>query len=95
VVVAVGDTVTVAPLKLPGFQVYELPPVPVNEVGEPEQTLVELALAFTGGKGLTVIVRVAVLKQSVPKLTPVTVYVVVTEGDNVRILPLIEPGCHV
>jgi hypothetical protein len=47
------------------------------------------------GKGFTVIVLVAVLVQPVDVLVPTTVYVVVTDGLTVIVVPLNAPGFQV
>ena len=46
------------------------------------------------GNGFTVIKTVFVLKQPTA-LTPVTVYIVVTIGDNVTAEPTVNPGFQV
>jgi hypothetical protein len=94
VVAEAGVTVIVEPLILPGIQRYVFAPLPVRTLDPPLQMEVILALAFTGGVGFTVMVRVAVFEHRVPASTPVTVYVVVTSGDSVKILPLKVPGCQ-
>jgi hypothetical protein len=54
-VVAVGDTVTEDPDKLPGNHVYVEAPLAVNAVLPPIQIAGMLAVAVTTGKGFTVI----------------------------------------
>jgi hypothetical protein len=94
VVVAVGDTVTDDPDKLPGFQVYVAAPFAVSVVVPPEQIVLNDALLLTEGRGLTVIVLVAIFVQPVA-LVPVTVYVVVAVGDTVTEDPDKLPGFQV
>jgi len=53
-----------------------------------------VVVVVTDGKGLTVIVLVAVLLQPAV-LVPVTVYVVVLEGLTVTDVPVNEPGIQV
>lgn len=60
VVVVVGETVTVVPLKLPGCHVYVEAPVPVIEVDVPEQIVALVTVVFTVGEVFTVIMRNAV-----------------------------------
>jgi hypothetical protein len=71
VVVMVGVTVTFAPDKLPGFQVYVVAPDAVSVKEVPEQTEVVELEALTVGIGTTVTVVVAELVQ-VP-LLPINV----------------------
>jgi hypothetical protein len=54
VVVVVGETVTVVPLRLPGFHTYVVAPLPVSVVDEPLQIVVVLAVAVTVGVPTTV-----------------------------------------
>jgi hypothetical protein len=93
VVLAEGLTTTLAPVKLPGFQVYEAAPDAVKVVCAPAQITVGLALAVTVGFGLTVRASVLVLVQLL--VVPVTVYIVVEEGDTVTLDPVRFPGFQV
>ena len=72
VVAVVGDTVTEAPVKLPGIQLYVDAPLAVNVVELPAQIVVLDAVVVTGGNALTVMVRVAVFVQPAADV-PVTV----------------------
>jgi hypothetical protein len=60
VVVPAGETVTVPPLRLPGFQLYVAAPPPVSVSELPLQIVVVEDVAVTVGEGFTVIVLVAV-----------------------------------
>lgn len=60
VVVVVGETLTVVPLKPPGFHVYVVAPLPVNVVDDPEQTVGGAAVAETMIEEFTVTVTMAV-----------------------------------
>lgn len=71
VVVDVGVTVIDVPVKLPGIQLYVVPPEAVSVVLPPAQNVVLDAVTVTVGDGLTVIVRVAVAVH--PPFEPVTV----------------------
>ena len=93
VVVVAGETVTVVPVSAPGFQVYEVAPLPVSVVLLPEQIVVLDAVVVTVGEGFTVMVRVAVPVQ--PAEVPETVYVVVAVGETVTGLPDNAPGFQV
>lgn len=94
VVVVVGKTVTVVPLKLPGIQVYVLPPCPVMVVLSPAQIVAAVVVVEIVGSGFTVTVTVDVFEQPGP-LEPVTVYVVVAVGETVTVVPLMLPGAQV
>jgi hypothetical protein len=72
VVVVVGLTVTEAPDKLPGFQVYVAAPDAVSVADPPTQTEEFEAVAVTVGNPLTVTKTVAVFTQPGP-FEPVTV----------------------
>ncbi len=87
--VTVGDNAIVAVVG-PVFQVYVVAPPAVNVVDCPTQIVAEVAV--TVGKGFTIIEVVLVLLH-VP-LFPVTVYVVVTVGDN-AIVVVVGPVFHV
>lgn len=91
VVVVPGETVTGVPGNDPGIQLYVDAPVAVNVAELPEQIVVVDVDAVTVGRGLTVIVRVAVPVQPFAAV-PVTVYVVVDAGVTVIGLPEIDPG---
>jgi LysM repeat protein len=93
VVLAVGDTVTDEPDKLPGFHTYVEAPLALNEVLPPTQIAEFAELAVTVGNGLTVTPTVAVFTQPLA-LVPVTVYVVVVVGDTVTDEPDKLPGFH-
>ena len=78
VVVLAGFTIGL-PLKLPGIQLYVVPPVALRVEEAPAQIVAGDALAPIVGKGFTVIVLVAELLQPLA-FVPVTVYVVVAAG---------------
>lgn len=94
-VVDTGDTVTVEPPKLPGFQVYDVAPVPVNVAVAPTPAHIEVGddIAVIVGLGLTEILTTAELVQ-VP-FDPRTVYVVFTPGDTTTLAPVKLPGFQV
>jgi hypothetical protein len=71
VVVVVGETVTVVPVKFPGIHVYVVAPVAVIVVLLPEQIVAPLVVVATVGDGVTVINRVVVDVQ--PDVVPVIV----------------------
>lgn len=91
VVVDAGETVTVAPVIDPGIQLYVEAPLAVMDVEPPVQIEVLPAVTATVGEGLTVISRVAVAVHPLAAV-PVTVYVVVVEGETVTGLPVSDPG---
>ena len=91
--VAVGDTVTTAPLIEPGFQRYVFAPDAVSVVLPPVQIVLLEAVAVTLGKATTLIVLVAVFVQPFTAV-PVTVYVVVLDGVTTTEEPVMEPGIH-
>jgi hypothetical protein len=66
----IGLTVTVAPFKFPGVQLYVVAPDAVSDTGEPVQTLVKLEVAATTGVGLTT--KVATFDVTDPGQVPVT-----------------------
>ena len=66
-------TVTVVPLKPPGFHEYVLAPVPVILVDAPEQIVAFVTVVPTVGAGFTVMVLIDVLVQPVVVFVPVTV----------------------
>ena len=72
VVEEVGETVTEAPVKLPGIQLYVDAPLAVKVVEFPAQIVVLEAVVVTVGNALTVMVRVAVFVQPAADV-PVTV----------------------
>jgi hypothetical protein len=72
VVVAVGETLTDEPVKLPGIHTYVAAPVAVSVAEPPTQIAEEEVLAVTVGSGFTVTETVAVEEH--PKaFVPVTV----------------------
>lgn len=75
VVVVVGDTVTVAPVKLPGFHTYVEAPVAVMEVLAPTQIVALVVVVVTVGSALTVITTVELLLPLPLVAVCVTVYV--------------------
>lgn len=87
-VVVVGETVTEAPDKLPGFHVYVVAPEAVSVEDPPAQIVVGEAVVVTVGVGLTVMFTDAVPVQPFAAV-PVTVYVVVLAGE---ILFQVEPA---
>ena len=70
--VAVGETVIVAPVKLPGIHVYVVAPLAVIVVLPPIQILAVIVVVVTIGNGFTVTVIVAVFTQPFA-FVPVTV----------------------
>lgn len=58
-VFATGDTVTLEPVKLPGFQVYVVAPVELSVAVLPKQMAVGDAIGFKVGVGLTEILTTA------------------------------------
>jgi uncharacterized protein with GYD domain len=93
VVVLVGETVTVVPVRLPGFHTYVAPPLPVSVVLLPVQMVPLAADDVMVGVVFTVMVRVDVFVQPFA-FVPVTVYVVVVAGETVTVVPLRLPGFH-
>jgi hypothetical protein len=91
VVEIVGETVTLDPDKLPGFQTYVLAPPPVNVVEPPIHIAVLAAAALTVGNGLTVTATVDVPVHPFAPV-PVTVYVVEVVGETVTLDPDKLPG---
>ena len=71
-VVTEGVTITLAPVKLPGFQVYDAPPVPLNVADWPLQMAVGEADALTTGSGTTAMATTLCDEQP-NALAPVTV----------------------
>jgi len=94
VVVPVGETVTVVPVSDPGIQVYVVAPDAVIVVLLPEQIVELVVVVVTVGVGFTLIVRVAVLVQPFAPV-PVTVNVVVVEGETTMFAPVNDPGIQV
>ena len=90
-VVTDGLAATVAPVvddkPAEGAQVYVIPPDAVSVVDEPLQ-MAPPDEALIVGSEFTVTVTVAKLKHPVP-LVPVTVYVVVTVGLAVILIPVV------
>ena len=70
VVVVVGVTITLAPVKAPGFQVYEVAPLALNGPDDPSRNKVGAATTVTDGAP-TLIVIVCVDEHD--PLSPVTV----------------------
>ena len=68
--------------------------MPVKVTGAPGQTIPGLADPAITGRGLTVMVIVAVFVQPFT-LVPVTVYVVVVSGETLTLEPDNDPGCQV
>jgi hypothetical protein len=58
--VAVGVTTATEPVIPPGFQVYELAPLPVRVADDPAQRLPAVEAMVSVGKGLTVTFTTAV-----------------------------------
>jgi hypothetical protein len=74
------------PVRLPGIHTYDTAvPLAVIVTGLPGQVVVELAEVLTVGRGSTVTVTVEVEVQPVEEFVPLTVYVVVEEGDTVMV----------
>jgi hypothetical protein len=77
------------PVRLPGIHTYDTAvPLAVMVTGLPGQVDVALAVVLTLGRGSTVTVTVEVEVQPVEEFVPLTVYVVVEEGDTVMLEPL-------
>ena len=70
--VVLGETVTDAPIKLPGIQEYVVAPLAVIVVLAPIQIFAAVVVVEITGNGFTVIVIVAVFTQPTA-LVPVTV----------------------
>jgi hypothetical protein len=94
VVFVVGHTLTVAPVRFPGIQVYVEAPLALRLVHCPEHIAAgEAATVFTG---LALTVTVAVLVAEQPAVVvPVTVYVVEEVGHTLIKLPFRLPGIQV
>ena len=93
-VVAVGDTTTLVPVKLPGFQVYVCAPLAVRLAEPPTQIDGADAERFIVGVGFKSKATVCVDKQPNAD-TPVTVYTVVAVGVKIAALPVKALGFHV
>ena len=101
VVDTVGVAVTVAPVEaeraVDGAHVYVVAPLAVIVPELPVQIVSPVAM-FVVGIGLTVTVRVCVFTHEL-LLVPVTVYVVVTVGEAVTVVPVVADspveGFHV
>lgn len=93
VVVEVGDTDTLVPVRLPGCQVYEAAPPPVSVTVPPVQMVPCEVVAVTVGVEATATAKVCVLVQ--PLVVPVTVYVVFELGATARLEPGKLPGIQV
>lgn len=68
---AKGLTVTEAPVKLPGFQVYVEAPLAVNVLTKPGQIAIGLANAVTDGILFTTRVKTELLEQALAVPTTV------------------------
>ena len=90
--VVTGVTVTLVPLRLPGFHTYDVAPLAVMFAEFPAHTSVSPE-AVTDGFGFTVTATVDVLVQPFASV-PVTVYVVDVAGESVTDAPLRLPGCQ-
>ena len=91
--VAEGLNTCVAPVKLPGAQVYDVAPLAAAVADWPEHKVEEDKLTFMVGVWLTVIVVVAD-ELNDPQL-PLTVYTVLETGIIERVGDCILPGNHV
>jgi len=94
VVFVFGATKTEVPLSDPGIQLYVFAFAPVSVVASPSQIVGADAEAATAGNVFTVTVIVAVFEHPGP-FVPVTVYVVVADGETVTEEPVNDPGIHV
>jgi hypothetical protein len=94
VVLEVGLSLTVVPLNDPGIQLYVEAPDPVSVTALPVHTAEFDEDALTTGRLFTVTATVAVLEHPAP-FEPVTVYVVVTDGETPTLVPLNDPGIQV
>jgi hypothetical protein len=93
IVVTPGVTVTIAPFKFPGFQVYVAAPVAVNVAVLPLQITVGFAVALIVGNGLTTTVIVVLLVHA--PFVAIAVNVVVTVGVTIIEVPVNPPGFQV
>ena len=88
-----GQRTAVAPVLLPGCQVYEVPPDAVRVAQAPAHTCAgELPAVILGGV-LTFTVTVAVAVQ--PDVLPISVYTVADAGETVALAPFMPPGIQV
>ena len=94
IVVIAGETVTVAPAKLPGIHVYDVAPDEVNVAEPPTQIAAGLLTAVKVGVGFTTSVTVFVPEHT-KVVVPVTVYVVVTVGFTAIDVVFNPPGFQV
>ena len=79
------------PFVIPPDHTYDVAPLPDNVTEDPAQTVDELAVTVTVGRGFTVIVFVALVEHPLA-VVPVTVYVVVDVGTNPT--PSVTPPVH-
>jgi hypothetical protein len=93
-VVAVGDTTTLVPVKLPGFQVYVCAPLAVRLAELPTQMEGADAERLMVGVGFKSKETVCVEIQPNAD-APVTVYTVVAVGVTMAALPVNALGFHV
>jgi hypothetical protein len=91
-VVTEGVTEILAPVKPPGFQVYDVAPLALSDADCPEQITVN-PVAVTVGVGFTFMVTVCVFVH--PLLSPITVNVVVAVGLTTAVGIGMPPGFHV
>jgi hypothetical protein len=94
IVVAAGLTLTVDPVRAPGFHVYDVAPPPVKVADEPAQIAVGLDTAVTVGFGFTIKLTVVLAVQPTV-VVPATVYTVVAVGVTTTDVPEMAPGLHV
>jgi hypothetical protein len=92
VVVVEGDTDTLEPVRLPGFQVYVVAPLAPREAEVPLQMVVLVALTVTFGVAVTVTVVMCVAVQ--PEEVPVTVYTAVEDGFTLTEAVPCPPGAQ-
>ena len=90
----VGDTETLAPIKFPGFQVYDNAPIAERFAELPAQMVNEDGFTAITGIAFTTKLTVAVVKQPVP-FPPVTVYKVVIVGFITILAVFNPPGFQV
>jgi hypothetical protein len=93
VVVTVGETTTLLPVKAPGFHVYVDAPFAVRLLDWPAQIVGLEATAVTVGKGFTI--RFRICEEIQMPFAPVTEYVVVIVGLTITLLAVKAPGFQV
>ncbi len=92
-----GLTVILLPVRLPGAQLYVLAPVAVNLMVALVHIAADAGTVVIANTGNALVFTCTVSGKPIhPKeLVPVTVYVVLTAGFTVMLLPLRLTGAHV